>query len=182
MKLLLALLLLPGLAQAATLTVNWQPPLTCSDGTPLSGCALTKYTVYSGLSGATKTVLSTTLPTVTTFAAVNTGPGNWCVQVSASSAGGESALSNEVCKVIAAPVPGVPGNVTLTVTVASTTAYTLGKSPGLVVMLPYGTVPAGSSCDPAQGVFVNGVTYNVVLGTVTSTGSVKTVTPFARCS
>lgn len=184
MKRILALLLavLPLPALAATLTITWTPPATCADGSPLTQCPIIKYTVYSGLSGAPKTVLTTTAPNVTTFAAKNTGPGNWCIQASASSTAGESTLTPEVCRVIAAPIVSPPSGVTLTVT-ADTTAVTIAKTKAALVLLPVGTIPSGTACDAAQSVSVSGANYYVINpDLVTWSGSVRTLAPLAKCS
>lgn len=179
----LVLLLLAFPLHAATLNISWTAPTTCTDGTPISGCAITKYTVYSGLQGQAKTVLGTTGPTVTTFSAANTGPGNWCIQVSASSSGGEGPLSSEACKLVPVPAPGAPGTPTLTLTVVAPLVFDAIKSADTLALLPVGSVPLGTRCDTTQGVVKSGITYFVVpMSSVTLTGNIKPVAVVAQCS
>jgi len=184
-RLLALLLLLPLIAHGATLTVNWTAPTTCSDGSALTNCPITQYTVYSGLSGQPLTKGGTTTPSVLTFSFANTPPGNWCVAVSASSTGGEGPQTTPVCKVVSPPAPGQPGGVTVTLTVTASTAYiplqqpgATPDAPGRYVMLPVGTVPLGTPCDGATN--LNG--YNAVpRSAVTFSGLIKPVTPLAQC-
>lgn len=179
----IAAFVLSSVVRAATVTASWAAPVTCADGSPITNCQLTKYTVYSGLSGTPKTVLGTTAPTVTTFSALGTGPGNWCLQISASSAAGESALSNEACILIPAPIPGAPGAPTLTLTVAAPFVYDWIKSADTLALLRVGSVPLGTACDTTQGVVKNAITYFVVpMSSVTLTGTVKPVAVVAQCS
>ena len=180
---ILGFLLLAANAEAATVTINWGAPTMCTDGTPIANCPITKYTLYSGLSGTTKSVLGTTAPNVLTFSATGTGPGNWCIQVSASSAGGESPLSNEACVVVPVPAPGAPGTPTLTVTVTAPLVFDPIKSADTIALLPVGFVPMGQSCDTSQGIVKAGVTYFVVpMSSVKLTGTVKPVAVVAQCS
>jgi len=175
-------LLFPVAALAATLNIAWQAPTTCSDGSPIAQCPLTKFTIYSGLQGATKTVLANPGPTTTGFAALNTPPGTWCVEMTASSAGGESAHTAEVCKTIAAPVPAAPSGVTLTVT-AGTTAFTLLKQKDAMVMIPVGTIASQTVCIADEAAMAHGVVYNAVpQSAVTFSGSVKPDIVFGQCS
>ena len=173
---------IPSLLFAATVTATWTAPTTCADGSPISNCPITKYTVYAGLSGSAKTVIGTTAANVTGFSAV-TGPGNWCLQVSASSTGGESALSSEACIVVPVPAPGKPSAPTLTLTVMAPFVYDSIKSQDTLALLPVGSVPLGTACDVTQGVIKSGITYFVVpMATVTLTGTVKPLAVVAQCS
>jgi hypothetical protein len=104
------------------------------------------------------------------------------VQITASSATGEGGMSTEVCKTIAAPVPGTPSGVTLTVT-ANTTAFTLVKQTDGLLALAVGSVTAGTACIPDEGMISHGVTYYAVPRTsVKFSGTVQPAVVFANCS
>lgn len=179
----LAAFLVPSVVLAGTVTVSWTAPTMCADGTALTNCPLTKYTVYQGLSGTTPVAVGTTAPNVTTFASTNLAPGNWCYQVSASSSDGESALSNPACKVVPVPAPGAPGTPTVTLTVVAPLVFDAVKSKDTLALLPVGNVPLGTPCDVTQGFVKSGITYFVVpMSSVTLTGTVKPLAVVAQCS
>lgn len=121
---ILFLALLPGLASAASITVNWTLPLTAVDGTPLTGeQALTSVQVF--LSTATIADSSTAAPTATLTATASTttqtvtaAPGQTIyARIKACNSGGCSVFSNQAAKIVPVSVPGVPTNVTITLTI-----------------------------------------------------------------
>jgi hypothetical protein len=89
--------------------------------------------------------------------------------------GNESASSNVVMKLVPAPTPMPPS----TLTVSDLTAYTVIKRVDRFVMLPVGTVPAGTKCDPTQS--VNGY-YAVPRAAVKWSGDVQPDVVVAQCS
>lgn len=115
-----------------------------------------------------------TTPT-TAYTVPNLAPGTWCFRAYASTTYGESGPTNVVAKVIAPPIPNPPSNLT----VADTLAFTVLKRDNRFVMLPVGTVPAGTACDTSQS--INGY-YVVPREAVTWSGSVKPVVVVAQCS
>lgn len=87
----------------------------------------------------------------------------------------DSDASNVAVRTIDPPKPLPPS----TLTVGALTAYSVIKRPDRFVMLPVGTVPAGTKCDPAQS--VNGF-YAVPRDAVTWAGSVQPDIVVAQCS
>jgi len=173
----------PSVVHAATVTVSWVAPTLCSDGTSISNCPITKYTVYQGQQGNVLTAVGGTAPNITTFVATNVSGGQWCYAVSASSQAGESALSMSACVTVTMPVPQPPAAPTLSVTVSKTTAYDQLKSKDTLSLLPVGNVPAGTVCDPTQGMTKAGIWYFVVpVSKVTFTGSARPLAVVAQCS
>lgn len=208
-RLLLALLLLPALAQAAPLqgiqlaatvtpgsaspTWSWQAPTACFDGSPMTpdpvkggGCPVIKYTLYTGLQGATKTAFGSVGPTTLSLTAPNTPPGIWCGQVTASSAAPvnpESTQSNEACITIANPAapltkPGAPAGVTVTLTTTTTIAYVPVLGNDRLTFLIVGAVPIGTACDATQR---SGPFYVIPRATVTFDGPAKPTTVVGAC-
>lgn len=125
-KLFLALiaLLVPALASAATVTINWTAPTTAVDGSALTGQqAITSYQVW--VSTATIPSTTTTQPTVTVTGTGTTTTQNIAVtpggtlfaRVKACNSAGCSDFSSESTKAVPVNVPGVPTNVTLTLQV-----------------------------------------------------------------
>jgi hypothetical protein len=121
----LALLaLIPALASAASITVNWTAPTTAIDGSALTGPqALTSYQVWV----STSTIpTSTTAPATatltgsvtTTTQTITAAPGaTLYVRLKACNSGGCSDFSAEASKVLPVSAPGVPTTITITVNV-----------------------------------------------------------------
>jgi hypothetical protein len=183
MKRLLALLLSLaslGVAQAATcvtaaagspltITLNFVPPTTNSDGSPVT-LPLT-YNVYMGTTSGGETQLSTGITaSPTSISAGLVGGNTYYVEMAAVDANGVSAKSNEACKTFAlAPV---------TITTTALASGTVGEAYSFKCISTGGTatwaatgLPAGLTMSSTQG---------AISGTPTAAGtsSVKlTVTP-----
>lgn len=122
--LLILLALFPVLAHAATATVRWTAPTAASDGTPLTGeQAITSYQVW--LSTATIPANTTAEPTATitgpattTTQTITAAPGATIyARVKACNARSCGSFSAEVSTGMPVSPPGVPTNVTITITV-----------------------------------------------------------------
>lgn len=118
------LLLLAGLSfqpQSQAQTVNrqakltWEAPTACEGGAAIADCPVTGYRVEKQLNG-TWTQIATTAPNVLTYTESNLGLGSHTYRVIAVAAGGVSPPSNTGSKTFA--VPGAPGNLIITITVA----------------------------------------------------------------
>lgn len=163
------------LAHAADVTINCVPPTSYTDNTPISAGTVITFKIYGALQGVSKQLLDT--KTTCAFTRTNVAVGTQCYDVTASVAGAESAHPAEVCKTVAPPVPNPPTLVTIT-----QLAYSVIKSEGLLVLLPVGKVPAGTSCDSSQGVLKDGVTYSVVpTKAIVYSGTARPVVAVAAC-
>lgn len=118
-----------------------------------------------------------TVPTpATTYTVTGLTAGTWCFRAySRTVAGLESAPTNVVTKTILQSPPQPPGNLT----VAALVVYQFIGTDDAVALLPVGTVPAGTACDPLQS--VNG-RYAVPRAAVTWYGNVKPRVVFAQCA
>lgn len=108
---LFALTALLSVAHAADVKLVWTAPTACADGTALTNCPTTGYEVsQDGVVKATPApgVLSQT---------ITLGPGHYCFTLKTLASAGKSDPTNPVCADIPAPLPGKPGNVTLTCTI-----------------------------------------------------------------
>lgn len=108
----------------ASVTLNWSLPTAAADGSALTGSqALTSCGVW--LSSATIPANTTANPTATVTPAGTTttqtfqvAPGGTIfARVACANSAGFGQLSNEVTKLVPVSKPGVPTNVTLTITV-----------------------------------------------------------------
>lgn len=177
-------------AHAGSLQATWTAPTSNTDGTaiPATGAgSITKYTLYYGLCvgsalPATPTKLDVTALTVTVS---GLAPGTWCTAVTATNTfGQESAQTNVATKVILAPTPNPPGNLTLA---SSTVFQAIGTLAGLQ-MLPVGTVGADAACDGGNYVVSQGTIFYKIQRTDTTHpavswfGSVKPQAIYAACS
>lgn len=104
----------------------------------------------------------------------NLGTGKWCFRAYASTTYGESAASNVASKEILPVLPQPPSGLT----VAAMTVYTVVKRTDRFVMLPVGTVPAGTSCITDQS--VNGY-FAVPRASVAWSGNVRPDVVVAAC-
>lgn len=183
---LLVLLFVSMPTWATNLTVTCQPTLTNADGTAIPSTATITYNIYGAPQGAPLQLLTPTPLTSCSSLRTNVNVGVSCYSATEIVAGQESAQAvPPVCKTVAPPIPNAPSLVTITVSVptAANTIYTLAKSSDMLVLLPAGTVPAGTQCDPSQSITQNGSTFNIVPhAAVTWTGTVKTLAAFAKCS
>lgn len=127
---LIALLLAAGFgtAQAANVpasaTANWVAPTTAVDGSALTGAqAVTSYKVYADVAAIpdaptaqpVATVDGSTVTALVTLTVANNATLH--LRVAACNVGGCGALSGEATKVVTVPVPGVPTQVTIAVTI-----------------------------------------------------------------
>ncbi len=119
--LLAALLLLPGLASAANITVSWVLPTQATDGTPLTGAqALSSVQVFLALApiadNSTAAPTATLTATATTTNQVITASAGQTIyaRIKVCNSGGCSVFSNQASKLVPVAVPGVPTNVTIT--------------------------------------------------------------------
>lgn len=119
--LVLALLLVAGAANAATLNVDWTNPTTNTDAStiPASGAgSLTQARIEYGTCNGT--AFGTSLGNVNRVMPASTGsitvnPGTYCVRVFvANTYGNESAASNVASRVVPAPTPNPPSNLRFT--------------------------------------------------------------------
>ncbi len=129
---MLGLLLVGGPAYAGTASITWTNPSTNVDGSPIGTITGTRIEYGTCNGGSTfGTKAGERLVTAGTSATLSLSPGTWCVRAYTQTAAGESAPSNAVQAVIAAPLPNPP---TLSTTV----------------------VVAGSSMQPAYGITAAG--------------------------
>ena len=176
----LVLAFVSGQAIPATKVVSWQNPITNTDESSLPPELIEKTTVVwaatqAGLPTSTSTQVVTGSATSTT---ITVAPGTWFVaaKTTAKNGGGTSVLSAAAQFTVATPVPNPPTNVT--VTSEQTTAFQVIGTLDKFTLLPVGTVPAGTACNPAQS--VNGH-LGVPRASVSWFGSVKPQAVVAKC-
>lgn len=123
-KLLLLLLMIPGLASAASVTGSWVLPTTAVDGSALTGSqAITSVQVFFATASIADN--STMAPTATLTATATTSSQNITVapggsvffRVKVCNSAGCSVFSDQAVKPIPVSVPGVPTSVTITLTI-----------------------------------------------------------------
>lgn len=184
-RLLIALLacLLSLPAAAGDMVLTWTHPTKNTDNTniPASGPgSLTgtrvEWGTCSGNNFGTKAGEQVVAAPAATYTVTNLAPGKWCARVYARNTySQESAPTNAVSKVLEAPTPNPPSDLTVRDLVVYQVIGTLDR----IALLPVGTVPAGTTCDPTQT--VNGF-YAVPRAAVTWYGSVKPQVVVASCS
>jgi hypothetical protein len=118
------LALLPALASAASITVNWTAPTTAADGSALTGPqALTSYQVWVSTSSIPTTTNAAPTATLTgavttTTQTINASPGaTLYVRLKACNSAGCSDFSAEATKALPITAPGIPTSITITVNV-----------------------------------------------------------------
>lgn len=177
-------------AHATDLTVKCNAPTTNTNGTPIDPAATITFNVYGGMQGTNPLPLLTPTPLAQCLrTATNVNVGVVCYAVTAvetiNGLSSESAQTTPVCETVPPPTPAAPSNPAVTVSVPGTanTVYILEKSSDNMILLPAGTVPAGTACDPTQTVTHNGSTFTMVPhSAVKWTGSVTSLAAFAKCS
>jgi len=185
---LAAALLWSVVASGGQAVVTWTPPTKLSDGTPTPASGPGSTTGYrleyilapaatcspwpSGTATSKPEPASATTDTITGLSF-----GTWCFRAYTENVSGESVATNVAPKTFAVPLPGPPGDGTITV--AATTVYDIVKQKDRLVMLPVGTVPADTKCDVTQS--VNGY-YAVPSDAATWFGSVRPPIVFAQCT
>jgi hypothetical protein len=181
LALIVALLVAAG-AFAGEAQLDWQNPTQNVDGTFIpptgEGRLVSNRVEWSkcttnGNFGTVVGSYTSTAP-IQQYLVPNLGVGNWCFRAYASTTYGESVASNVASKNILPVLPQPPSGLR----VAATTAYTVIKRVDRFVMLPVGTVPAGTSCDSEQS--VNGY-YVVPRAAVTWSGNVRPDVVVAAC-
>lgn len=176
------LAVLPTMIVAGTLQLTATPPATYTDGTAIVASgpeALVslrfEYGTCSGAVFGTKIGEATVLLPAATTTFSGLPAGTYCGRAFAKLVNGtESDTSNVATKTILSRVPMAPS-----LTATAGVAYTILKQIDRFVMLPVGTVPGSTLCDPAQS--ING--YNVVpRAAVTWAGNVQPDVVVAQCS
>ena len=176
-----------GSVSAAIVTLTWFNPTTKTDGTALLAAQITgtriEYGTCSGSAFGVKAGEVITTGAVVT-ATVDRPAGTHCFRAYARIAGAvpnstiESAPSNVAQKVILEAPPNPPTNLA----VQALVAYDITKRPGRVVMLPVGTVPAGTICNGQEAVIAAGAAYYAVPTTAaTWYGNVRPDIIYAVC-
>ena len=125
------------------------PPTTCTTGEPVSACPVTGYRFERSATatGAFTTLVTQTAPVYTHTV---TAAGQTCYRVIATSAAGDSAPSNVVCKTNTRPA-GPPNPPTLTVT--APTAFNIRadfQHFAFVKSTRWGTAKIGAACDESR--------------------------------
>ena len=174
--------LLPSLAAAGTATVSWQEVTQRTDGTPVT---ISTYRIYFSPDAApTKAGEFVTVTDALTYRFDGLPPATWYFAGTALDDDGlESALSAVVSKEITGtttPPPESPEG--LTVQEGALTAYTLVQSADRIVLVPVGTAPAGTPCEPTVVRDANGVVgYLIPRASVEWSGSVRPQVVVAQC-
>jgi hypothetical protein len=150
--LLLPFLLAAAPALAGQAAVDWQAPTQNCDGTPLTDLSGYLFTWGEGARPLPLDVRSQEVKGLT--------PGKWWFAVAAVNAAGTVSNFATAEKTVA-PEEFVT---------VSTVVYTAVKRTDKFILLPVGTVPMGTQCNP--GVAVNGK-YGVPRAAVTWSGSVR---------
>lgn len=128
-------------------TVAWQRPTANEDGSPLDNLA--EYRIYWGPESRSY-IGSITVPESQTTHTFQMPPGDhFMAMTSVNADGDEGRFSNEVTRSVEAPdSPPLPP----VILEQDTTAFTVIKQRDRFVLLPIGTAPAGTECDPSQTV------------------------------
>jgi hypothetical protein len=172
-------------AQTCSATLTWQPPTENTDGTPLTDLA--GFRVYWGLA-VDDLSNSVTLEnaSLTSYIVDDLGAAQWFFAVTAHKAQGlESMLSNLATKTtvgcIALADPRPPGAVTVQPD-GPFTVYDFVPQTNRAVMLPVGTVPAGTICIATQAIVASGdLFFAVPRELVAWAGNVEPAVVYARC-
>lgn len=170
-------------SHAGDAVLTWTLATQNTDGTaiPASGptslaSTRVEWGSCSGSNFGTKAGEQVVAKPTTTYTITNLSAGTYCFRAySRTVAGVESAPTNVVSKTILQAPPNPPGNLA----VADLVVYQFIGTDDAVALLPVGTVPAGTPCDPAQS--VNG-RYAVPRAAVSWYGNVKPRVVFAQCS
>lgn len=145
LALIVALGLAATCAHAGTATVSWTAPTQNTDGSPLTNLA--GYRIYYGTSAtAINTVVD--IPVATTTQRILTLPaGMHYFQMTAyNTLGVESARTAVLSKDIPPPVPGEPGNVTITVAMGMLQAPVYSVTASNARSVYMGAIDPGKRC------------------------------------
>jgi len=156
MKYLILLLLSPT---AQAFEICWENPTENVDNTPLVD--LTQVNAYIGLQPGGLydyglRIFPETEEGASRCSEIEISPGTYYVVMTALDADGdESVFSNEVIKTQIDPTPLAP-----IILPSVRTVFTVVKQPDRFVLIPIGTVPPGTECDPNNSVNGHGVVPN----------------------
>jgi hypothetical protein len=161
----LMLMLFSLTVRAADATLTWTNPTQYTDGSAIAPGALTQTSILygkcnAGSNGLLATPAPVTVPVpqpATTKVITGLGAGSWCFAARAETAAEQSDFTAYVSKtIILKPAP--PTGLTVTVL----TAFMAVRQDDRYVMVPVGTVPAGTACDSNNGVIADGKSYYAV--------------------
>jgi hypothetical protein len=169
------------IAKAADLPWTWTVPTQYTDGTTMPSSAIVSYDVmYGTCSADKKTIVGTpvvvnVLAPATSKTITGVGSGIWCGSVRTNTADSQSAFPVDATtgqlawkQIVLTPKP--PGNMAV-------------RQADKYVMLPVGTVPANTVCDPDNGVLSNGKAYYAVPGSaITWYGATQPTVALTTCS
>lgn len=175
---LASFLLSINVAIAAEAVLSWTPPTENEDGSALTDLA--GYKFYYGTTSGVYDLGPIDLPdpaaTTYTVTGLDYDTTYYFVATAYNTSGTESVYSNEATKTTAPLRPNPPLN--LTVNPDNLTAYTYSISVNKVVMIPVGTVPSNTPCDPTMS--MNG--YNLVdTNAVELLANIQPPVAFADC-
>lgn len=170
-------LMLTALAYAGTAELSWTPPTKNTDGSTIPATGPDSLASYKVYYGTANNALNQSLSAPgSPFNVTDLANGTWYFAVSAVNASGvEGPRTSVVSRTFAPPTPAAPTGLT----VRALTAYTLVKGKDRFVLLPVGTVPADTPCNPNQT--VNGY-YVVPTSAVTWSGTVRPDVVVANCT
>lgn len=175
-RLIILCLLFPAIAFGGSATLSWTAPTQNTDGTPATDLAGFKFYYGNTSGGPYPNEVDLQDPAATTYVIDNLVAGDYFFVATAyNTAGVESDRTNEVTKTIAQAPPNPPAGLT----VSDLVVFTIIKQADRFVLLPVGTVPAGTTCDPDES--ING--HFVVPRTqVQWSGTVQPLVVVAQCS
>lgn len=183
---LLSFLLPLSIAIAADVDLSWTAPTLNEDGSLIAttcatdpGTCLAGFKIYYGTTSGVYDLgpdnIVDPLAVTHTVTGLNNNTTYYFVATAYNVAGEESTYSGEATKVIGPVVPGPP----LNLTVVDSIAYTYSISKDKVVMVPVGTVPTGTPCDPSMS--MNGY-YLVNVDSVELIGTIRPPVAFSECA
>ncbi len=171
--------------------LSWDAPIENVDGSPLIKCVdrtpeevtaeldcLDGYTIYYGTSPRVYDQPEILLnETVQDYVVEPSTVGTYFFTLTANDLdGNESAFSNEVSKLIeetSIPLPPI-------ILAQDEVVFTVIKQPNRFVLLPIGTVPAGTECDPNNSTNGHGAVPTAAVVWTSPTGS-RPIVVVAQC-
>lgn len=158
------------LAQASTpagmltFTVNWTNPTQYTDGSALASTDINQTRIeYGTCTGGSPVLMGTVLGQFIATGGLQhaaspaLAAGTYCARAYTTAKGVESVASSVVSVTLVAPpqpAPNPPSGVTATpvVQTADTNAYKLHQAVDSYQMVAFGSVPAGTACDPTHSI------------------------------
>lgn len=107
-----------GTAYAGNVTINWEGPIECADGSALTNCPTTGYYIFMGTSETGTGYgqrAEAPAATATSITLVNVPAGDRCFYMKTRSNASVSGESNRVCANVPAPGPKSPRITTVVV-------------------------------------------------------------------